>query len=113
MELMPKPEWMERGVCVGLDPDLFFTPSEELAVGRRSADWKPREKDGFADAVDICMSCPVRLFCLEYALENGDRDGVWGGATPNERLEMRRRIRAGDTIDEIVADEAARELEAA
>lgn len=30
-------------------------------------------------AKKICRPCPVRLACARWALEHGERDGVWGG----------------------------------
>lgn len=38
-----------------------------------------------AEARRICERCPVRLPCLEAAIANGERWGVWGGLTPEER----------------------------
>lgn len=34
--------------------------------------------------------CPLREYCLEFALVNNERWGVWGGATPEERAKIRR-----------------------
>lgn len=48
---------------------------------------------GFSTATDakrICVACPVRAECLEYALENNERQGVWGGKTYRERMVLRR-----------------------
>ena len=36
------------------------------------------------------MNCDVRLDCLEYALANSERYGVWGGLTERERTRLRR-----------------------
>jgi WhiB family redox-sensing transcriptional regulator len=45
------------------------------------------------EAKSICRECPVREPCLEYALANRERDGVWGGATERERRRMIRQRR--------------------
>lgn len=35
-------------------------------------------------AKDICNTCPVKQKCLQYALDNKERDGIWGGANSQE-----------------------------
>ncbi len=43
----------------------------------------------------VCAPCPVRLECLDHAIAEGERFGVWGGLSVRERwVEVRRR--AGD-----------------
>ena len=32
----------------------------------------------------------VRLDCLEYALDNGEKFGIWGGLSERERRRLRR-----------------------
>lgn len=72
------PAWMERARCLDADPELFFPA-----------------KGGSADpAKAVCAACPVRVPCLDYALDHGERLGVWGGTTPRERRELRRSVRA-------------------
>jgi WhiB family redox-sensing transcriptional regulator len=66
--------WMAEARCTDLDSGIFF-PSDSLGVQR---------------AVEICKACPVRVPCLEHALENGISIGIWGG----ESERSRRRIRA-------------------
>lgn len=47
-------------------------------------------------AKQLCVSCPMQLLCLEYALEAGEQDGIWGGLTRNERNALiRKRIKTG------------------
>lgn len=56
--------------------DLFFPESG----GNRHA----------ADARQICRACPVRDDCLEYALDNFIRDGIWGATSEKERRVLQR-----------------------
>ena len=60
-----------------MDPDIFYPASDEEAE----------------EAKAICAQCPVRQACLEYALANRERDGVWGGATERERRRLVRQRR--------------------
>ena len=69
--------WRQHGACRGIDPDVFFPVSDEEAE----------------EAKAICATCPVREPCLEYALANRERDGVWGGATERERRRLIRQRR--------------------
>jgi WhiB family transcriptional regulator, redox-sensing transcriptional regulator len=39
----------------------------------------------------ICSGCPIVDICLEWAL-NHERHGIWGGTTPQERNEMRKKM---------------------
>jgi WhiB family redox-sensing transcriptional regulator len=71
-------------LCKGADPGVWF-PS---ATG-----WLAVRADAAAKAV--CAACPARVACLEWALEAGETEGVWGGTTPGERAEIRRERRAG------------------
>jgi WhiB family transcriptional regulator, redox-sensing transcriptional regulator len=64
--------WRTRGVCSRQDPDTFFPPPREAADA----------------ALALCRGCAVLGSCLAWALDAGDRYGVWGGATPRERRAM-------------------------
>lgn len=49
---------------------------------------EPRTKhqhEQIFQAKQICNSCPVKKRCLEYALNNHIRDGIWGGYTTRQR----------------------------
>jgi WhiB family redox-sensing transcriptional regulator len=69
----PPPVWQNRAACYGLDPEVFFPTTEEEA----------------SLALSFCGACRVRQDCLTWALWQGERYGVWGGTTEQQRREMR------------------------
>jgi WhiB family redox-sensing transcriptional regulator len=69
--------WRDQAACRGLDPDIFYPVSDDDADMAKA----------------VCATCPVREACLEYALANRERDGIWGGATERERRRMVRQRR--------------------
>ncbi|WP_103533969.1 WhiB family transcriptional regulator [Streptomyces sp. SM11] len=74
--------WRLYAACREEDPDLFFPiGSTGPAVVRT------------AEAKAVCRTCPVQAACLEWALENGQDSGVWGGLSENERRALKRRSR--------------------
>jgi hypothetical protein len=38
-----------------------------------------------AYAKRLCKTCPVQKDCFTYAVESGQKHGIWGGTSPNER----------------------------
>jgi WhiB family redox-sensing transcriptional regulator len=38
----------------------------------------------------VCLSCDVRVECLEYALANDERFGIWGGLSERERRRIKK-----------------------
>ena len=66
-----------------LDPDEWFPVSTDAEAARREA----------ADAIAICMACPVRGACLELSLRRWTigQHGVWGGLVAADRAALRRR----------------------
>lgn len=66
------PEWMSHGLCAQTDPESFF----------------PEKGGSVREAKKTCLSCDVRTECLAYALEHGERFGVWGGLTERERRKL-------------------------
>jgi WhiB family redox-sensing transcriptional regulator len=69
--------WRDEAACRGVDTNVFFPVTDEEAD----------------EAKAICTDCVVRQACLEYALANRERDGVWGGATERERRRIVRQRR--------------------
>lgn len=79
-------EWQMNASCRDIDGSLFFHPDNERGEAREGR---------VAAAKRICEGCPVRRECLRYALESGERYGIWGGTTEEERraARARRRVR--------------------
>jgi WhiB family redox-sensing transcriptional regulator len=76
--------FMQSGLCAQTDPEAFYP---ERGYGTRAAK-------------AVCAACPVRPECLAYALERGERFGVWGGMSERER----RRLLKTDTPVGITAE---------
>ena len=68
--------WQERALCAQPDPEAFF----------------PEKGGSTREAKKVCVSCEVRAECLEYALENDERFGIWGGLSERERRKLKRRV---------------------
>ena len=66
--------WQDYANCLGVDPDLFF----------------PERGASTKEAKEVCRGCVVREDCLEYALSNSEKFGIWGGMSERERRRIRR-----------------------
>ena len=66
--------WQAFANCLGVDPDLFF----------------PERGASTKEVKQVCQGCVVREDCLEYALANGEKFGIWGGLSERERRRIRR-----------------------
>lgn len=71
-------DWRDDAACSGMDGEIWFPVVHT-----------PGWEDQLARAKKICAACPVRQECLEYALDTGQRAGVWGGLSEKERQELR------------------------
>jgi len=70
-----------------LDPPARDVTWQDLAACREfsvESFYPPTDQDG-DEAKAICFTCSVREQCLEFALTAGERFGIWGGMTPQER----------------------------
>lgn len=66
--------WQSEALCAETGPESFF----------------PDKGESTRDAKRVCGACNVRAECLEYALLNDERFGIWGGASERERRTIRR-----------------------
>jgi hypothetical protein len=80
-------DWMAAAAC--RDQEL----GDVLArVSRFFADDDGNSTNAYRDARRICLGCPVRDDCLEYAYRHHLTDGFWGGLSPRgRRAEAKRR----------------------
>lgn len=70
--------WMRDGACRKLTPkqvDQIFFPDRGVSTEPAKA---------------VCAQCPVKEQCLDYAMNNCERFGVWGGVSERTRREMRK-----------------------
>jgi WhiB family redox-sensing transcriptional regulator len=67
--------WQADALCSQTDPEAFF----------------PEKGGSTRDAKRICSGCEVKAECLEYALENDERFGIWGGLSERERRKLKKR----------------------
>jgi WhiB family redox-sensing transcriptional regulator len=71
--------WRADALCRDTDPELFFpvgTTGQALVQIDR--------------AKHVCGQCPVKVECLEFALETNQDSGIWGGLSEEERRFIRR-----------------------
>ena len=66
--------WQDQALCAQTDPEAFF----------------PEKGGSTREAKKVCIGCDVRGECLEYALEHGERFGIWGGMSERERRHLER-----------------------
>ena len=69
-------DWQERALCAQTDPEAFF----------------PEKGGSTREAKRVCLSCDVRGDCLEYALANDERFGIWGGLSERERRRLKKAV---------------------
>ena len=66
--------WRDSALCAQTDPEEFF----------------PDKGGTTREAKRVCAACTVRTECLEYALDHGERFGIWGGLSERERRRLTR-----------------------
>jgi WhiB family redox-sensing transcriptional regulator len=67
--------WQDKALCAQTDPEAFF----------------PEKGGSTREAKRICVSCEVKQECLEYALMQDERFGIWGGLSERERRRLKRK----------------------
>jgi hypothetical protein len=70
-------EWQKDALCAETDPEAFH----------------PDKGGSNREAKKVCSRCNVRSQCLEYALDNDERHGIWGGLSERERRRLRKQAK--------------------
>lgn len=65
--------WVDDALCAQVDPELFF----------------PEKGGSTKEAKYICSRCTVAAECLDYALEQEERFGIWGGVSERTRRKIK------------------------
>lgn len=73
-------EWMVQAACKDMGNEIFY----------------PEKGGRSGEAKRVCNGCPVRVECLDFAMQWGSvpyDQGIWGGTTADERHLIRKRRR--------------------
>lgn len=80
---MKTENWFSKAACKGKDTDFFYPEPGTIGYGK-----------AVTAAKAVCNLCVVKSNCLDYAIENDEAFGIWGGFLPKER----RKISGGNVI---------------
>lgn len=69
-------DWREKSLCAQTDPEAFH----------------PEKGGSTREAKKVCLSCEVREECLQWALDNNERYGIWGGLSERERRKLSKKV---------------------
>ncbi len=87
-ELEGKTGFRMAGPCAQTDPEAFF----------------PEKANQTRLVKKVCSGCEVRAQCLDYALDNDEQFGIWGGLTELERRGIKKRSLNETAGEAAVAD---------
>ena len=73
--------WRLRAACRHVESAVFFPPDGERPPQRDARETRAKA---------ICGGCPVIGQCAAYAIQYGERYGVWGGLSERERAALAR-----------------------
>ncbi|MCG0066267.1 WhiB family transcriptional regulator [Streptomyces tricolor] len=71
--------WLQHAACAGMDVRAFFSSGHHARAQVN-------------EARRVCATCPVQTQCAAWAIETGERWGVWGGMSQKQLREKRRRF---------------------
>ena len=64
--------WISDALCAQVDLEIFF----------------PEKGGSTKEAKGVCRECTVAAECLDYALANNERFGIWGGMSERQRRKL-------------------------
>lgn len=79
------------GRLLGIEVERYAWQADAACAGAPNpALWFPTRGQATVLAKAICRGCPVRVECLDHALANGEKWGIWGGTSERERRKIKR-----------------------
>jgi WhiB family transcriptional regulator, redox-sensing transcriptional regulator len=78
--------WRFDAACTFEPKDLFFPDRGESAQPAKL----------------VCSTCPVKVDCLRYAIEERLWWGIWGGTNEKERRPLIRQFEEGVAVEELI-----------
>lgn len=78
-----QPWEFQSPLCSEVGLEVFFENKEDVTASKN-------DKENSALAIKICNSCIHIGECLDWAVKH-EMFGVWGGTTPQQRQELRKR----------------------
>jgi WhiB family redox-sensing transcriptional regulator len=71
--------WAEKAACKGEDTEDWYPVSNILTQANENA-------------LELCSWCPVRLPCLQTAIDAKIDYGIWGGVIAEDRRKLIKRM---------------------
>jgi WhiB family redox-sensing transcriptional regulator len=71
---------LSSGLCREIGNEFFFPDLDNES-----------DTSMYAFGKRICAGCDVKQTCLDWAVRH-EGFGLWGGATPRERMDIRRKL---------------------
>ena len=97
LEQLRDSKWLQDAACQDVDDaSIFFSHNGHT--------------EGLQDVYEAklyCAECPVREECLDHAMTNNERYGIWGGLDEKER----RRLKRDQRLRRKLREEAAKRVE--
>lgn len=81
-QVSPPGYWIENAGCANVPQDIDFFPESR-------SDETP--------AKAVCFSCEVMVDCLDYAVTNEIRHGIWGGMNERDRAKNIKQLQKAAT----------------
>lgn len=91
------PDWA-RGACRDVPVSVMYPERQHHGRCSNDPDVAELQRLGYVDTIEkivaweVCGPCPIRLDCLEFALNTSKMEdhGVWGGQSRRQRVMLRR-----------------------
>lgn len=70
-----------QALCQQTDPEIYYPDQAYRKVTQEMV-------NETIVALDLCQACPIQPTCLQFAINNREAFGIWGGTMPHERDKM-------------------------